>query len=385
MKDEPQQPAPVIVNASDSAGQQATFNKEAALQQRNLNMVDQYTPEGSVKYSPVQDEFSSAWEGAPGREHYGQIEDPTEGWIDAPIQRYSATQELSPEQQTLYDLSNQAATKYGEIGNTQLDRVRSSFEDPFSLESLGDAPVVNEATRTATRDAMLARLQPQMDRRRSALETSLVNQGFTRGAEGFDTAMDEVSRAENDAYLAADVGAGNEMARMYGLETSGRDRDINEILMQRNQPLSELASFMSGSQPQSPSFVPTPQGQVAAPDFMGAQYASAGAQNAASQNAYNQQMGSYNANLQGLYGLGGSAIGAGGYAWGQGKFSDRRLKKDIRKIGALPNGLNIYEYKYIWSDVPEVGLMADEVKLLHPSAVLNIGGYDAVNYAEAVR
>ena len=41
---------PIIVNPQQSATEQATFNKEAALQQRSLNMVDQYTPQGSTEF-----------------------------------------------------------------------------------------------------------------------------------------------------------------------------------------------------------------------------------------------------------------------------------------------------------------------------------------------
>lgn len=61
--------------------------------------------------------------------------------------------------------------------------------------------------------------------------------------------------------------------------------------------------------------------------------------------------------------------------------SDRRLKTNIRKIGNLPNGLNVYSYNYTWGE-PSVGVMADEVKEVMPHAVFNVGGYDAVNYGE---
>jgi len=55
-------PAPVVVNPQQSATQQASFNKEAGLQQRSLNMIDQYTPQGSTTYSPTGTET----EGIPG-------------------------------------------------------------------------------------------------------------------------------------------------------------------------------------------------------------------------------------------------------------------------------------------------------------------------------
>lgn len=52
-------------------------------------------------------------------------------------------------------------------------------------------------------------------------------------------------------------------------------------------------------------------------------------------------------------------------------FSDARLKRDIRKVGQLANGLNLYRYRYLWSDKVYVGVMAQEVALLEPKAVMH--------------
>jgi hypothetical protein len=354
-KSKPSAPAPVIVNPTQSATGQASFNKEAALQQRALNMVDQYTPQGSTTYEATGTET----EGIPGMK---------------------VTQTLSPEQQGLYDTSNRLAQKYGDIGETQLGAVQSKLETPFSLESLGAAPTFDDAYRTQQKNNLMTRLQPQFDQRRGALETQLANQGFVPGTQAYNTAMDEYNRSYNDALIQADIQSTGIAGQQYGLETTDRDRAINEMLMQRQQPLAELSAFMSGSQPTMPGFIAAPQGQIAAPDLQGMQLAAANAQNSANQNAYNQQMGTYNANMQGLYGLGGAGLKAAGYAW-----SDRRLKRDVEKIGKLENGLNVYSFRYLWDDKHTVGLMADEVKAIHPTAVINVGGYDAVNYAEAVR
>ena len=350
MKSKPQAPTPVVVNPGASSAQQATFNKEAALQQRALNLVDQYTPQGSVKYAPTGAEV----EGIP---------------------TYQVTQEFSPEQQGLYDTSTRLAQKYGDIGEAQLGDVEAKLSTPFDLASLGAAPTVNEATRGATRDAILARLQPQSDLDRAALETSLANQGFVTGTQAYDDAMDQFNRSQSDLYLGADIQSGAEMANMFGLEGTARDRAINEILMERDRPMTELAAFMGGTAPTKPSFVSTPQGVVSAPDYMGAAYASADAANRGAQNTYNQGMGSYNANLQGLYGLGGAGAQAAGWAW-----SDRRLKRDIRRIGTLPSGLAVYSFRYLGSAAPHVGVMAQEAKARFPEAVAEFDGFLAVDY-----
>ena len=41
--------------------------------------------------------------------------------------------------------------------------------------------------------------------------------------------------------------------------------------------------------------------------------------------------------------------------------SDIRLKTDIAPVGQLANGLNLYRYRYLWSDTIYVGVMAQEV------------------------
>jgi hypothetical protein len=62
--------------------------------------------------------------------------------------------------------------------------------------------------------------------------------------------------------------------------------------------------------------------------------------------------------------------------------SDRRLKTDVVRIGRLPNGLDLYSFRYIFSRERFVGVMADEVEALMPAAVsVHRSGYKLVNYA----
>jgi hypothetical protein len=60
--------------------------------------------------------------------------------------------------------------------------------------------------------------------------------------------------------------------------------------------------------------------------------------------------------------------------------SDRRLKKNIEKIGKESNGLNVYSFSYIWDNEVHTGYMSDEVRQLYPDAVTVVNGYDMVNY-----
>jgi hypothetical protein len=74
--------------------------------------------------------------------------------------------------------------------------------------------------------------------------------------------------------------------------------------------------------------------------------------------------------------------------------SDRKVKKEIKKVGKLPNDVGVYKYKYkdgfnggASDGVPQIGFMADDVKKKVPGAVVkqNVGGkvIDTVNYAHA--
>ncbi|MDH3743177.1 MAG: tail fiber domain-containing protein, partial [Hyphomicrobiales bacterium] len=62
--------------------------------------------------------------------------------------------------------------------------------------------------------------------------------------------------------------------------------------------------------------------------------------------------------------------GAGGAGGGGGNRSDIRLKREIAVIGKLPNGLKLYKFKYLWSNVEWVGVMAQDVLKVAPEAVI---------------
>ena len=116
------------------------------------------------------------------------------------------------------------------------------------------------------------------------------------------------------------------------------------------------------------------------------QGAQAGVQQAygAQQSAMAMEMERINANKA----LTGQIIGAGigaaatvGAAFIPKPTSDRRLKKNINKIGESPNGLNIYSFEYknpINGSGLFQGVMSDEIP---QEAVVTSNGYDAVNYS----
>ena len=50
--------------------------------------------------------------------------------------------------------------------------------------------------------------------------------------------------------------------------------------------------------------------------------------------------------------------------------SDRRLKTDVVLLAALPNGLRVYSYRYVWGGPRRIGVMAQDVLLWRPDAVV---------------
>jgi len=115
--------------------------------------------------------------------------------------------------------------------------------------------------------------------------------------------------------------------------------------------------------------------------LLGIEYGGMAGANAGVQAAYGNQMSAFGANanmigsqMQMTGQIYGAAIGAAAK-------SDRRLKKNINKIGESPSGLNIYSFEYKNSKYGEglfQGVMSDEIP---QEAVGTRDGYDTVDYS----
>ena len=119
--------------------------------------------------------------------------------------------------------------------------------------------------------------------------------------------------------------------------------------------------------------------------LLGIEYGGMAGANAGVQSAYANQMAGFGAQASMLNSQVGAAAtitsgalsGAGSAAGG---LSDRRLKKNINKIGESPSGLNIYSFEFKNSKYGEglfQGVMSDEVP---QEAVGTRDGYDTVDY-----
>lgn len=287
--------------------------------------------------------------------------------------------------------------------------------DVNSLPGFGSVYDPTQSTNTAT-EAILSRVNPDLDRQYEALRNQLANQGITQGSAAWNNAIGEFGRQRNDAVTQAGLQGINLgmqqqgqtysqqtqnrqlaaalqdqqygqmnmsrqlqaalQAQQFGQQNALRGSSMQEQAFLRSLPLNELNALRSGSQVEMPQFPGyAQQATTGGTDYTGA-----------AQNTYQSQMAANNAAaagqsnmMSGLFGLG--QMGLMGY--GMGMFSDRRLKKNIQRVGKAGNGLNIYAYQYIWGGPTMLGYMADEVEKVAPDAVTTVGGLKMVNY-EAV-
>lgn len=332
----PKTPPPPDPVATASA--QSGANRDTAISQGILNMTNQVGPDGSLTYDKIGEETLT--DSLTGKTYT--------------VPRYQATTTLSPAQQALQGVTDQTEMNLATIGRDQSAKIGGILGTNVDLN--------NEAVEGRLMELGSKRLDPRFAREEESLRTRLVNQGLRPGTAAFDAEMSNFSQGRNDAY--------NQLA------LQGRGQAVQEILTERNQPLNEISALMSGSQVSTPNFINTPQSQVGGTDYAGIVQSNY-AQQVAAANAKAQGQ---NAMMGGLFGLAGT-IGKAAIPM----ISDRRLKRDISRVGALPNGLPVYTFRYLWSDDLHTGLMSDDVRKVHPDAVLTMSnGFDAVDYAKAV-
>jgi len=217
-KDSPSPPAaPDYTGAANATAQ---GNLQAAQQAQQANMVNQYTPYGSLTYS----------------------QDPTSRFGSNPS--YSSNVNLSDTGQQLLDANNQSALGLAGLQSGAEQRVAQTMGQPMDQTSVQDT--ADRAYQNYTN-----RLDPQWQQNQNTTETQLRNQGLVPGGEGYDSAMRNFNNARNDAYTQANTASINTMPQTYQLANA-----------QYNQPLNTLNAIRTGSQVQNPNFTSTPQQQT---------------------------------------------------------------------------------------------------------------------------
>jgi hypothetical protein len=170
-------------------------------------------------------------------------------------------------------------------------------------------------------NAIMGRLQPQIQQSDAALAQRLANQGITQGSEAYNNAMRTQQQGNNDLLSQAALGginldmSANNQGYNQALQSgqfgnTAANQALAQQLQLRNQPLNEITAMMSGGQIQNPQFQGyTGANIAAAPTFQGVQQQGQAAmdqygiqQSAA--NAGNQALGSAVGGVAGLFGPG---------------------------------------------------------------------------------
>lgn len=306
------QSAPAAPDPVQTANAQGGWNTFTAQQQQAMNMVGQSTPWGTLQY----DQTGTT-----------QLTDPSGKQITVP--QFTATQTLSPSQKTIFDQTQAAQGNLAGLAEDQSGMLRDYLNKPFEFTN-------NDASNWAY-DLASQRILPQQADARAALDRQLVNRGIRPGTDAYNREMTRMDQANTD--------------QLNQLALNGRSQAFNEAAYTRSNPINEISALLSGSQVTQPgsTFTGTPQTQVAGVDYSGL----------VNQN-YQNQLQSYNAQMGGMFGLGGT-LAMGAMKYGLPLLSDRRAKTDIRRVGETDGGIPIYTYRYRGSDVTHMGVLADEV------------------------
>lgn len=295
---------------------------------------------------------------------------------------------LSPVEQKLFDQSNQNILQQGQTAGTALNNVTGLFNTPYNLQgnvpstlSGGDQQKDLQNAQNALYGQQTQYLDPQFQQAQQQLDSQLANQGIVPGSAAYQTAEDNQARQKQQAYQSAmnqaTSGGAAYQAQLAQTGLANQAQQAQLYTQQYQEPLSLYSSLISGTQPTLPQFAGANTSQAAPTNVLGAY-----------QNAYNGQLNNYNTQVGSANSQLGGAASLLGSLGSAAIMSDRRLKKNIEKIGITHSGLNVYRYTYIWENeaISHVGVMADEVQQVLPQAVLNMSdGYQAVDYSQIQR
>ena len=392
--------APAPPNYAAAALQTSAGNASQAQVAQYGSMTNQVTPYGTVSYTPTY----------MGTTAQGDK-----------LNQWTQNVSLSPEQRAAFDQGNRINAQLGNVAERGVGYVQSALSNPLQgqqysgnigstaqnmASSAGDPELLNRQVQNALYQNSTQYLDPQFKQSGDQLTNKLANQGITQGSEAYNNAMLNQSNAKQQAYESARnqaVSGGISAAQgMFGMNqqnaalqnqaaqqayqqalSSGQFQNLTaqqkfaQAQALQQNPLNMLNATRTGQQmqvanmPQVGQSNPAALQAVAGPDMLGA----AQAQGQYSMNSYNQQMAAYNAMMSGATSAAGTAAGAG-----VGMYSDRRLKKNIKRIGTHALGIGLYTWDYIWGQ-PFSGVMADEVEKVMPEAVgTHPSGFKWVNY-----
>jgi hypothetical protein len=239
-------------------------------------MVNQQTPYGSLEWTPRG--VSPISTGAEGETYGG-------------TPQYSAVQTLSPQQQLILDLSQQAQVGYGETATRQLAGVQDRLSSPIDFSEIAAAPTINLEDFLGTaptadfsgipqpgqldysglgaapqfdqtyQDQISQAIRDRADiwqtRDLGRLENRLTNQGINIGSEAWNRELGRYQTGITDFNLAADLQGLQQATQRFGAEQAARQMATGELgniysagVSDRDRAIAEASQFfgMQGTQ-----------------------------------------------------------------------------------------------------------------------------------------
>lgn len=225
--------------------------------------------------------------------------------------------------------------------SSDIDKQRNAL----ALQGLGSLSLDPSAVQQAYYNQATSLLTPRFEQQQKATDEALINRGIQTGTEQYNRVMGNLNQDQQQTLQNI-----ANQAVYQGYDTLGSQVDT-------------INALTSGRDVYA---LPSMGGTNSAYD------------SAYSAKQYNQAR--RDQRNQNIMNAGMAAVAA---------FSDKRLKENLKKVGALANGLNVYIGNYKketgLDTRPQLFLLAQEVKKKHPEAVKEKFGALAVNYKEAVK
>ena len=255
--------APPPPDPNVTAAAQTGTNISTAIANNTMGLVDQVTPYGGLTNEIIG--YETITDGATGQTYE--------------VPRYRQTTTLNDQQQATLDQTQAAEFNLGALANERSGFLRDYLPNTEAATDQIDNKLFELGSK---------RLDPRFERERDSLSTRLVNQGITPGSEAYNREMEALGQTKNDAYNQ--------------LMLQGRGQAMNEV----NMPINQVTALLSGSQ------VSNPNVQIAQPTGAATtDYAGLVNQNYQQQvNAVNQRNAQTGSLLGGLFGAGGTILGA---------------------------------------------------------------------------
>lgn len=269
---------PPVPDYAGAAKEQGAANAEAAKLQGKINNPNVFSPYGQQTVE---------WNGG-----------------DVP----NITQKFSPEQQAIFDQSNQNKLGLNQLAGQGTDAAKGVIGQQVDFGGAPAAPTSGGVNQRVI-DSMMGRVNEDYGNATGEANSSLIAAGIRPGTKAYDDRMQLLQRGKNDASQQAVLAGYQQGNTQFGQETAARKDAIAEYLSKRQVPLNEITALMSGSQVSNPFSTPgyAQNSQVAPAPLFGATQQ----QGAWGQGLYNVGA-AQSGNLQsGLFGLGGALLGGG--------------------------------------------------------------------------